>query len=225
MVRLYAFNITNMPDPKETAAIIDKLSEKRREKVLRCSQLKGRKECAGAGILLGEILKKYNISESEIYFGDNGKPETDKLHFNLSHTENMVICAVANKEVGCDIEKTSKAPGRVAERFFTGREKAHLEAVPKEKRNSEFFRIWTMKESYIKMTGEGMKVPFQSLEIRLEDRIKIYRDKKEQNCFLREYELPGYRISVCSKDDTFSDVIEIIEYDENVFCPNNVQHK
>ena len=36
--------------------------------------------------------------------------QAENIHFNLSHSGNLVICAVGEKAVGCDIEKTGKEP-------------------------------------------------------------------------------------------------------------------
>ena len=238
MVRVYALNIENMPDPKEKIAILDQLSNRRKEKVLRCSQLKGRKEAAGAGLLLKKIFEKYGVSEEAITYGENGKPEMDGFYFNLSHSGNVVICAVSEKEVGCDIEKTEKCNEKIAKRFFTERENVYLnrtfegnedmhfeqfsESKTEEgsnmeslKKDRDFFRIWTMKESYIKMTGEGMKVPLLSVEAALwEEPIRIWRDGMEENCFIKEYEIEEYRISVCARESDFTDEVWMFSYRE-----------
>ena len=49
------------------------------------------------------------------------------------------------------------------------------------------------KESYLKMLGTGIRVPLNELEI--------------QDCYLKEYEIQGYQITVCAKEDKFSDLI------------------
>lgn len=207
VVRVYALNIEDMPDPKENMEILEQLSEHRKEQVIRCSQLKGRRETAGAGLLLKKVFELYGVSEEDITYGWNGKPEVEGFYFNLSHSEDMVICAVSEKEVGCDIEKITKWNEKIAKRFFTEKENEHLERCSVQEIDREFFRIWTMKESYIKMTGEGMKVPFRSLEVSLEDEIKITRNKELQECFFKEYSVPGYCITVCARERNFSEAI------------------
>ena len=133
----------------------------------------------------------------------------------------MVICAVGEKSVGCDIEQISKAPGKVADRFFNERELRYLNQIPEEKRNKEFYRLWTMKESYIKMTGEGMQLPLDKFEVDFEEGIQIYREGEKQNCFVREYQLSQgeqlqYLISVCSEEEKFVKQIILKKWEELV---------
>ena len=77
------------------------------------------------------------------------------------------------------------------EAAMDGRYKAtETESAYLKNEKDEFFRLWTMKESYVKMTGEGLRLPLNQFEIRFEERVKIYRDGKTCACFLKEYEIP-----------------------------------
>ena len=76
-------------------------------------------------------------------------------------------------------------------------------------RTSEFFRLWTMKESYLKMTGEGISFPLNRIEFKLGEPIGVYRDGEKCDCHVREYEIPGYKVSVCAEEDEFAEKIEI----------------
>ena len=219
MVHIYAVDITNLPDPLETPEIMKSLSEVRKQKILRCKQPEARKQSLGAGLLIRYILKEQGLRDSEITFGSNGKPEIEGICFNSSHSKNMVICAVGEKSVGCDIEQISKAPEKVANRFFCESEIKYLNKISEEQRKQEFYRLWTMKESYIKMTGEGMRLPLDSFEVDFEEGIHIYRGGKKQDCFVKEYrlckegQLPYY-ISVCAEEDKFAGTVDFKEWKE-----------
>lgn len=213
MVHVYATNITNLPDPLEEPQLMEKLLENRKQKIMSCKQQEARKQSLGAGLLLQHVLDSHGVSAQAIQFGVNGKPEVEGIYFNLSHSKNMVVCAVSDKPVGCDIEKIAEAPHKVAERFFGENEIKYLAQFSDEEKNKEFYRLWTMKESYIKMTGEGMQLPFNQFEIRLEERAKVLRDEKIQNCFIKEYEKPGYRLTVCAEEEEFSEQIQYIYID------------
>ncbi len=221
MVYVYAVDITNSPDPLEFPQIMEKLSEFRKQKMAKCKQLQARKQSAGAGLLLGYILKEYGLSDAEIKFGTNGKPKIKGIYFNLSHSKNMVICAIGDKAVGCDIEQISVAPEKVADRFFSETEIEYLSKFAGQEKNKEFYRLWTMKESYMKMTGEGMRLPLHQFELHFGERIQLYRDGMLQECFVKEYELVSdeslpYQVSVCAEEDTFAEQVTFKTWEELV---------
>ena len=211
MVQVYAINIQNLPDPKEKGLVLDKLPEKRKQSTMKYMHADDRKRSLGAGILLQKILPRFGASPDNIYFGADGKPQTDGICFNLSHSGDYVICATAGKQVGCDIEVIKKAPRNVAERFFCRQEIVYLNSCHKELQDQEFFRIWTMKESYMKMTGEGMRLPLNQFAILIgTDKISVQRDGATADCTIWEYAMPGYKISVCAKEHQFAEQIEMI---------------
>lgn len=78
----------------------------------------------------------------------------ERIHISISYTEGLVATAFALAHVGIDVEKVRSAPAGTAQRFFTKRELAHLRNS--EFADEEFFRIWTLKESYAKLTGGGI---------------------------------------------------------------------
>lgn len=204
MVSVYATNISNLPDPKEMPQMMESLSQERREKTLRYRFEDKRKQSLGAGLLLEHVLQLYGKYSRDIRFGENGKPELDNFFFNLSHAGDYVICAVGDKPVGCDVEEITKEPKHMAEKFFCKSENEHLNQLEGAERVNEFFRIWTMKESYMKMTGEGMRLALDRVEFVLEKTVKVYRDRELCFCEIKEYEIPGYKCTVCSEDVEFA---------------------
>ncbi len=210
MVEVYVMNIGDLSDPLEQPKIMEGLADYRKEKILRCRQASARKQCLGAGLLLQEIMKCKGISGKEITFGVHGKPETDGICFNLSHSHDMVVCATSDMPVGCDIERVKEASFKLVERFFSVNERKYLESFTQKERNREFFRLWTMKESYMKMTGEGMSLALDEFEIQIESQVSVYRAGAGQNCFFKEYAIDGYALTVCAQEETFSQNINIV---------------
>ena len=95
--------------------------------------------------------------------GPHGRPEiaspaTD-LHFNLSHSAGMVICALARRPVGVDIEDLSR---RAPDPAIVDRYCSPLEAGDVRGRGadwaSRFLTYWTLKEAYLKARGLGIAV-------------------------------------------------------------------
>lgn len=93
-------------------------------------------------------------------FGPHGKPEIVDfpMYFSLSHSGDYVLCAVSDREVGADIQKLQAAGfSKLASRFFTEAEYQTLEkCVDEAERQKLFFRLWTKKEAYGKLTGQGV---------------------------------------------------------------------
>lgn len=198
MIKVFISNISKLEDPRENPVLMESLSSYRKQKIEKCIQEKGRKQCAGAGLLLTQVLKQYGRSVEEIVRGKNGKPEMDGLYFNLSHAKDYVICAVADEPIGCDIEHVEDAPLRIAERYFTEKENEQLKkAITPEEKRDLFYRMWTIKESYLKMTGEGLQVPLNFVEVVLGENTLIYRNGEFVDCVVKEYCVPGYKVSVC----------------------------
>lgn len=206
MIKVYMTDVTNLPDPQEYPEILNGLSDSRIHKTMRYRQIKDRKQSLGAGLLLKKCLEEYGIDIEEIRCGEHGKPEIDGIYFNLSHSQDMVVCVVSDKPVGCDIEKIGEERKGIAERFFTKNERSYLESFDSERRNREFYRLWTMKESYIKMTGEGTNLALDRVEFEILDNVNVYRDGKSCSCYIKEYEVSGYKLTVCAECSEFSDL-------------------
>lgn len=206
MVKLYGIDISRLPDARDNPAALHDISSSRRRRVMEYLQADDRKRCLGAGILLAKILPLYGEDPEKITLGPGGKPETEKVHFNISHSGDLVICAVGEKAVGCDVEKIEKEPEEVAQRFFHQNEVGYLQRFQGQERNEMFFRLWTWKESYMKMTGEGARLPLQDFEI-LPDggRIRVRRGEETLSCHMMEYSVPGYKVSVCAEEEEFAD--------------------
>jgi 4'-phosphopantetheinyl transferase len=98
-----------------------------------------------------------------------GKPAAEPecgLRFNLSDSDELVICLVAReREVGVDVEVREQAEGilSVARRSFSGLECEQLEALEGEAKMERALALWTLKEAYIKARGMGMALPLREI--------------------------------------------------------------
>lgn len=125
--------------------------------------------------LLRECLKPYGIDYNESTPVDKsryGKPtlrEHPEIHFNLSHSDGIAACIVSGRECGIDCEKIRTFRPAVMRRAFSARERQLVEEAPEEKRDTIFFRLWTLKEAYIKAIGTGLSFPLKQAEFILSD--------------------------------------------------------
>tara|TARA_R110001583_G_C5632027_1_gene407137 strand:- start:1069 stop:1839 length:771 start_codon:yes stop_codon:yes gene_type:complete len=91
---------------------------------------------------------------------DNGGNQ-DKIRFNLSHNNHLIIIAVCvNDDIGCDIEnpqrKVSIEP--ITRRFFAQQEHTVLNDLQGIEQQQRFFECWTLKEAFVKATGVGISL-------------------------------------------------------------------
>lgn len=85
-----------------------------------------------------------------------------RLTFNRSHTNGLVACAVGHEvDIGVDVEEVGRVDDELAlaERFFSRNEAAALAACDRAVRSTRFTEVWTLKEAFIKATGEGLLCP------------------------------------------------------------------
>ncbi len=191
MIKVALANTGNLPDPIETLALLDRFSAERRDKIVRLSEPYLRKERFGSELLLAFVLAGYGKTTDEIFYGEYGKPLLRDLYFNVSHSGGKVAVAVSDCPIGCDLEKIRPYPQRVEQKKLTPREREFLAGCAD--RDSEFFRIWTAKESYLKMTGEGITA-LSSVEIIYP---RVYRDGACQECTLSEATVGDFVLTMC----------------------------
>ena len=199
MVTLYVADISNLQDPLLVPEALQMLPPERQNRIHKMKQEKSRKQSMGVGLLLQKVLALYHMQDSQVFVGEHGKPMIDGLEFSLSHSGDLVLCAVSDKPVGCDVEWLRTAPKDVAVRYFTESEKSYLSDLSSEEYDRAFFRLWTMKESYVKMTGEGMSLPFDSYVISGTP-ARVIRDGNVQKCYVCKMEIPEYVIAICAED-------------------------
>lgn len=159
------------------AAWWDRLDAAEQARAARFRLEEDRRAYIAAHALLREMLERFGgLPASSWHFvaGPAGRPELDPAHalpwlrFNLSHTRGLVACAVAAwDDIGVDVEDLARpeaTPG-LAERFFAPEEAAAIAALPAAERHAAFLRIWTLKEAFVKATGEGVAVGLQRFAV------------------------------------------------------------
>ena len=202
MTEYYLKNVSVLPDPAFDRAALRGIPDWRIEYILKYRNASDRKLSLGAWQLLAETLKKRGFSADDVKVGENGKLFCEGAHFNISHSGEIVLFAMADGPVGCDIERVTDAHFEIMKRVFSLREREYiLKPQDVADRNRRFFRLWTMKESYLKMTGEGLSVSPRSIEI-IPEANTVLRGGTEVMCRLINKEYNDYEISIC--EDTLN---------------------
>ena len=98
--------------------------------------------------------------------GPYGKPYLTgypEIHFNISHSGGWAVCALASMPCGVDIqERRSIRSRRMVERTMNAREQRQIQEA--EDGTGEFIKLWTYKESCIKLSGEGFHQDMKTLK-------------------------------------------------------------
>jgi len=162
------------------------------------------------------LARCLGIPAAEIHFeyGSRGKPQliADQnprgLQFNVSHSGTTALIAIGSKsQLGVDIEKIRDDidHAALAERFFSKRERATLEALPKSLHLSGFFACWTRKESFLKARGDGLSFALTDFSVTthpaLDPSIEEISGNTEvgRQWFLADLRVAdGYRASLCA---------------------------
>lgn len=207
MINVYYMKVSPLIKEDTFWSQLNIVGEERRKKTLRMANDGDRLRSLGAGILLHNALcRKLELSPDcqkpfDVSYEAGGKPflpEFPDIHFNLSHSGDYVCCTIGNEPVGADLQKYTAVKDNFAKRFFTKKDNQMLEACSGEQRGKLFFRMWSIKESYIKFTGKGMSQGLNSFEIDWERKAIIQEEKKEPDAFYEELSfLPGYSFCVC----------------------------
>lgn len=205
MIHLYAADIRHLKDPKQYSELLTPLEVHERKAILALSTSSDRIEALGSYLLLKEAISRSQNSSAE----DNCfTPES--FHFCFSYDQNIMICALGDTQLGCDIKKIKNIPKRFPAQFLNSSERSYLSLFNGDLLNQEFHRLWTIKESYIKMTDEVFASPAKELEVSVSDEISILKNDVFEDCRIEEYSIPGYRIAVCAKTCDFAPDVKLI---------------
>ncbi|MBQ7521638.1 MAG: 4'-phosphopantetheinyl transferase superfamily protein [Clostridia bacterium] len=177
------------------------LSPYRKAKTDRYRHRKDKNLSVGAGILLGNFLQPFGKQEKDMQyrFSENGKPffcDFDR-YFSISHSKKMVAVSFSERETGCDIQYCDgKDNKKIAQRFFTSYE--YDTVVSSQNLSETFYRIWTVKESYLKLTGQGIGNGLNFFEVRFQNNhAELFRGGKKVPVDIKEYRHKNYWIAVC----------------------------
>lgn len=119
---------------------------------------------------LGHFLES-SPKEIRFSYGARGKPllahplPDRPLHFNLAHSGDTAVVAVAREELGVDVEALRPVPNadRLARRYCSADEQRWLADRPQVERGPAFLRLWTCKEAYLKAVGIGVGMPLREV--------------------------------------------------------------
>jgi 4'-phosphopantetheinyl transferase len=125
-----------------------------------------RRSIASRGILRAILARYLHCDPAALQFeyGTYGKPTIAnlnaslKLEFNLSHSHELILYAIAQQPVGIDLEfvKERTQCDRLIKRYFSIEEQAALNSLSSAAKHHAFCHYWTCKEAVLKAQGLGI---------------------------------------------------------------------
>lgn len=153
MIEVFLIEINDEIQGENYNFLLELCSQKKRNEIS-IKKLKKHRDLS----VVGNALSKYAIKKvfgipvlkQEICYEKNGKPYLkgyNNIYFSISHSHNIVVCAVSDREVGIDMERIRKTDYK-ATKFFVN----DAENITRE----EYFLLWTKKEAKLKQKGSGI---------------------------------------------------------------------
>lgn len=155
-------------DPAILQQVYARLSPSRKEHIDRLRKQEDRARSLAAELLLQQLLgEHYGIHDAVLHRKSNGQPYLTgcELQVSISHSHNLVACAVSHQPVGIDAEHLRPVSPALCRRVCVEEEMGYLlgdlEDFPAQNCQSpeflrRFFEIWTAKEAYFKKCGTGI---------------------------------------------------------------------
>lgn len=156
---------------------------------------------AGRGLLrqiLGVYLQQDPATLSFCY-GPYGKPSLahgpQDLYFNLSHSADWALYAIASIPVGIDLEALRPVPQMdgIVKRYFSELEQQTFRALPEALQPTTFFRAWTCKEAYLKAIGQGLTLPLSQIDVELDPQKTIHYRHLPEEKLGRDWQLWSFQ--------------------------------
>lgn len=197
----------------EYRALLD-AGERARQRRLRLSADRRRDLLARA--LARTVLSRYApVAPQAWVFGadEHGRPRivapepVPPIEFNITHSGQLVALAIATgRPLGLDAEDAQRRTDTVAlERYFAPGERTVLGALPAQARRRRFFELWTLKESYLKARGVGLRLPLRgcAFEFAEPDGLRLgftgaFEDEAERWAFAQLTLRGRYVLAVCA---------------------------
>ncbi|HEX3022520.1 MAG TPA: 4'-phosphopantetheinyl transferase superfamily protein [Lachnospiraceae bacterium] len=215
-LRVYALEIKDFISYIRFLHFIDYVDDEKRKRIFKFYHLEDAQRCLFSDLLARYMLWKStgeSIRNTAFQVGSYGKPYCSNfdIHFNISHSDRMILGVIGNSEVGIDIERITGADIDIAKQFFTEDERnLILSQKDEDIRSKVFFEIWTRKESFLKAIGTGLNTSLTSFDV-----------CGDQVCYEgRQYDIrnidvkPEYKAAICTGEGSNPIVVRLLKLDD-----------
>ncbi|MBQ9833489.1 MAG: 4'-phosphopantetheinyl transferase superfamily protein [Clostridia bacterium] len=112
--------------------------------------------------------------QQKIKKNDWGKPYVSafpQVFYSVTHCSGAVAVGIAPCRIGVDAENIRGFSEAVAKRVCSDKEFRYI--ANSTDRNRAFFRLWTLKESYIKALGVGFSFPMREANFEIDEKLNV----------------------------------------------------
>lgn len=177
---------TNCCSTNEVGTALSILSDEELERFRKFRFEQDRRNYALAHALLRRTLSDLEPETSPVTWRfsspSSGKPQVadrPDLNFSLTHTRDLVACAITRVgQIGIDAETDHRSVDvdLLMRDVSSPGEKRVLAALTGRDRNSRFLDFWTLKEAFLKACGLGISVELPAVGFTIYDDCNIERE-------------------------------------------------
>ena len=146
--------------------------------------------------------------DSVLKYDANGKPylpNHPEICFNITHCRQLVACAFHDSPIGIDAENPGYFPEVLINRALSEKEKCFLQSrsASISEREEWFYRLWTLKEAYVKKSGIGVDTDLTNFSFSFTnngDLFSVICSDSSVSCYQTQLS-HGQILSVCYEDN------------------------
>ncbi|MCB8816723.1 4'-phosphopantetheinyl transferase family protein [Desulfosporosinus shakirovi] len=167
---VYILNIRSV-SPGDYQTLLSYMTPQTLERIQRFKFPEDKLRCAlGEYFVKQTFARRYGLPYAEVEkrAGEKGKPylKTDlAFQFNISHSGDYLVCAITDIPVGTDVQTMVPLEKGCAEKILSARELSEWETLKPREAAAYLIKQWTYKESYAKLKGLGLFLPFPAITV------------------------------------------------------------
>src|SRR5699024_9990539 len=213
MLKVYAVKIPEDISDEDYQTLLSFTSFEKREKIKKIKHMQSQYQTLIGDIVIRLIILKNKLrqtnEEIEIEHNRFGKPglkNEKSFMYNISHSSEWVVCAISSYKVGIHIEYKKPIELKYFEKVFSPEELNDIRSKNTSKQQEYFYDLWTLKESYIKMIGEGFSYPVSTFTVKKNSivDIQLINSINSRIPYFTQYNIDrNYTLSVCAEKENF----------------------
>ena len=189
----------------------DWMEEKRWKDIQKLKAQVDKKRSFVSGYLLDSMCRDLGIENPDYGYTEKGKPFLNGVDcaFNISHSGDYAALAyhTSTDPIGVDIQKIRLMRDGMEKRLLHIKE---MKQLPEEYENRMHYlnRLWSVKESFVKMTGDGLSCDFRTVYVDFGNAMVTGEDGIDARFSVWEWD-EDYYLAVCSTGKEECEIKEI----------------